>query len=118
MLDPLELGALGFAAYRGTQLLVWDTLLDRPRIWLRVRLARNPGKLVWWFPAAVVACIYCAGMYVSGVALLVYLLATGGWGGSPWIVHGIEWFVVAGVQALLNRWDDSLPGHNPDGGNQ
>lgn len=44
---------------------------------------------------------------LSLALLLTYLLTTGRFGGTPLLVHGIEWFAVAGVQALLNRWDDT-----------
>ncbi|MFB7337768.1 hypothetical protein ACFC00_40155 [Streptomyces adustus] len=41
------------------------------------------------------------------MALAGYLLASGEWGDGPPLVHLLEWFAVAGGQALLDRWDDS-----------
>ncbi|NGO45108.1 hypothetical protein [Streptomyces ureilyticus] len=42
---------------------------------------------------------------------VLVVLAAAGYRGTrhetPLLVHGIEWFAVAGGKALLNRWDDS-----------
>lgn len=101
-----ELALLGFAAYRATQLGVHDSILDGARARFAIYGADHPGK-VYDFFATLISCTYCFGYWLSGVTLLVYLLATGRWDDAPLIMHGIEWFAVAGVQALLNRWDDS-----------
>jgi hypothetical protein len=102
-----ELALLGFAAYRATQLGVHDTILDPARhrlaAWHANKLDSRPRK----FLMQLISCIYCFGFWLSGVTLLVYLLAAGRWDDAPVIVHGIEWFAVAGLQALLNRRDDS-----------
>lgn len=107
MIGHTELAILGAAAYRGTQLIVWDTITqpirDRIEQW---HIARPDAKPRKWLHD-LISCPYCAGMWVSGIALLIYLVITGRWDDSPWIVHGIEWFAVAGVQALANRWDDT-----------
>lgn len=100
--------ALGLASYRGVQLLVWDKWLDGPRTRFALYGAtRSP----WWyrFLSAVWQCPYCCGMYVSAVALIAYRCASGSWDWGSWLIYGVEWFVVAGIQALLNRWDDSRP---------
>ncbi|MGW4731822.1 DUF1360 domain-containing protein [Streptomyces shenzhenensis] len=98
---------LGFASYRATQLGVHDSILDGTRdrlfAWHGAKLDSKPRT----FLIQLVSCIYCFGYWLSGVTLLVYLLAAGRWDGAPVIIHGVEWFAVAGVQALLNRWDDS-----------
>lgn len=107
MLNLAELIILGAASYRGVQLLVHDTLTDPIRAAVEVRHVTKPRNRVWWFLHAVLGCPYCCGMYVAGTALLVYLIVSGQWGAAPWIVHGVEWFAVAGVAALANRWDDT-----------
>lgn len=115
MLSPVELGALGFAAYRGTQLIVHDSLLDGAR----ARLIEwhvdgiRPGRRnrIRNFIRDLVACTYCAGWHVSWVALLTYLLASHQWqsGFDGFLIFGVQSFVVAGVQAILSRIDDTLP---------
>jgi hypothetical protein len=46
---------------------------------------------------------------------MTYLTATSGWGGAPLVVHAVECWAVAGVQAVINRWDDSRSGPDPEG---
>jgi uncharacterized membrane protein len=104
------LALLGFAAYRATQLGVHDSILDPARERLAAWHTKNLDSKARAFLIQLVSCIYCLGYWLSGVTLLVYLLATDSWGDAPWIVHGIEWFAVAGVQALLNRRDDTFGG--------
>ena len=110
--------ALGFAAYRVTQLVVWDSILDGWRQRLEVWHARKYDSRVRSFIRDLLKCTYCVGFHASWLTVLVYLLATGanpvGSFGSFWL-FGIQSFAVAGVQALLNRYDDSLPGHQPNG---
>lgn len=101
---------LGFAAYRATQLGVHDTILDPARRRLHTWYGKNLDSKPREFIVQLVSCIYCLGWWLSGVTLLAYLLATDSWGDASWLVHGIEWFAVAGVQALLNRRDDTFGG--------
>jgi hypothetical protein len=104
------LALLGFAAYRATQLGVHDTILDPGRERLAAWQANNRDSKPRAFLIQLISCIYCLGFWLSGVTLLAYLLATDSWNHAPWIVHGIEWFAVAGVQVLLNRRDDTFSG--------
>lgn len=123
MLNLMELAALGFASYRGTQLIVWDTILDpwraRLETWHMDGIRPGRSNRVRAFIRALLACTYCTGWWVSLAAVAAYLSATRQWhqGFGVFVLFGIEVFAVAGVQALLNRIDDVLPGHNPDGGN-
>ncbi|WP_406321841.1 DUF1360 domain-containing protein [Streptomyces sp. NBC_00519] len=110
MISLPVLALLGFAAYRATQLGVHDSILDAPRERIAAWQASNLDSKLRAFLMQLIGCVYCLGWWLSGVALLVYLLATDSWGNAPWIVHGIEWFAVAGVQALLNRRDDTFSG--------
>lgn len=116
VLNLMELGLLGLAAYRGTQLIVWDSILDGWRKRLELWHARKHESRARTFVRALLACIYCTGFWVSVLAVLAYHAAVTGWGGADPVSLGIESFAVAGVQALLNRWDDALPGHQPDRG--
>jgi hypothetical protein len=108
MLGWWEIAVLGLASARGTQLIVHDSIGDplreRLELWHAARFDSGPRT----FLRTLLGCVYCVGMHLSWIALLVYLLATGGWRDAPWIVHGIEWFAVAAVQAGANRWDDHL----------
>ncbi|MGO4423277.1 DUF1360 domain-containing protein [Streptomyces sp. MCAF7] len=101
---------LGFAAYRATQLGVHDTILDPGRERLAAWQANNLDSKARAFLIQLISCVYCLGWWLSGITLLVYLLATDSWGDALWLVHGVEWFAVAGVQALLNRRDDTFSG--------
>ncbi|WP_371239685.1 DUF1360 domain-containing protein [Streptomyces pimonensis] len=106
----MELAVLGAASYRATQLGVHDTILDPARQRLHAWHANNLDSRPRAFIVQLISCIYCLGWWLSGVTLLVYLLATDSWGDTSWIVHGIEWFAIAGIQALLNRRDDTFGG--------
>ena len=109
MLGALELGALGFAAYRATQLVVHDSIGDGLRQRLELWHARKFDSRARSFIRDLVSCVYCSGWWMSLASVLVYLTATDGWAGTPLLVHAVECWTVAGIQALLNRLDDSLP---------
>lgn len=123
MQNLLTLAALGFAAYRATQLVVWDSIGDKlrgtPDSWLErwYMDGIRPGRSNRFrtFVRQLVSCPYCTGWWLSMLTTLVYLTAAGQWGQAPLIVHAVECWTVAGIQALLNRWDDSRPGHEPKG---
>ena len=107
MIDLAELALLAAAGYRGTQLLVHDSILDPARDRLIGWHEKRPDSTLREALVTLISCVYCTGWWVSGVVLLVWLLATGTWHDAPLLVHGIEWFAVAGGAVLLNRWDDS-----------
>ncbi|MEV7815594.1 MULTISPECIES: hypothetical protein [Streptomyces] len=48
------------------------------------------------------------GWWISGASLATWVLASGQWDDSPLVVHGVEWFAVAGGAVLMNRVDDTL----------
>lgn len=106
--------ALGFASYRATQLVVWDTIGDKVRNLLEIWHARKFESPVRTFVRDLIGCTYCAGWWLSLVTVAVYLTGARQWGAASIWVHAVEFWSVAGVQALLNRWDDSRPGHNPE----
>jgi len=106
MVSPTVLAVLAFAAYRGTQLAVHDSILDVPRGWAFRWHGRKDTSPVRTALITLISCIYCMGWWVSGAILFAYLAATGGLDDHP-VILGLEWFAVAGGQALLNRWDDS-----------
>lgn len=112
------LAALGFAAYRVTQLIVWDSILDGWRQRLELWHARKFDSRVRTFVRQLFSCTYCVGFHASWLTVLVLWLCTDrnpvGSVSDFWL-FGIQSFAVAGVQALLSRWDDSRPGHNPNG---
>ncbi|AMD42751.1 hypothetical protein SEA_XKCD426_10 [Streptomyces phage Xkcd426] len=108
---------LGFASYRATQLVVWDSILDNTRkrleVWRVSKFDSRARKFVW----DLLTCTYCTGWWLSMLTALVFLTATDRWSWDlgTLAVNAIFCWAVAGVQALLNRWDDSRPGHNPEG---
>lgn len=108
--------ALGFAAYRVTQLIVWDSILDGWRQRLELWHARKFESKVRTFVRDLLKCTYCVSFHASWLTVLAYLLATGhnpvDSVSSFWL-FGIQSFTVAGASALLSRYDDTLPGHQP-----
>ena len=107
MIGPVELALLALAGYRGTQLAVHDSILDPARDRVHAWHDKRLESTARTFVVTLISCVYCTGWWVSGAFLAVYLLATGQWNNAPLLVHGIEWFAVAGAAVLLNRWDDS-----------
>ncbi|WP_327345968.1 DUF1360 domain-containing protein [Streptomyces europaeiscabiei] len=108
MISFPELAVLAAAGYRATQLAVHDTILDPVRDKVFAWRARLPESKPRTFVIALMSCVYCMGWWVSGALLAIWLLATGRWHEAPLLVHGIEWFAVAGAAVLLNRVDDTL----------
>lgn len=108
MISLPVLALLGLAGYRATQLAVHDTILDpvRDRIiaWHERRLTSPVRAAV----VSLISCVYCMGWWLSGALLAAYLLLTDQWAGVPLLIHGIEWFAVAGAAVFLNRVDDTM----------
>ena len=115
MQNLLTLGVLGLAAYRATQLVVWDTIGDRLRARIEMWHARKIESGIRSFIRALISCTYCVGWWLSLVTLATYLTAAGQWGAASVWIHAVEFWAVAGIQSLANRWDDSRPGHDPAG---
>lgn len=109
MITLVVLAVLAFASYRATQLAVHDSILDSLRDRVHLWQAGNHESTVRSAVVTLMTCVYCAGWWLSGAILAVYLLASGQWHAAPLLVHGVEWLAVAGGQALLNRWDDTRP---------
>ncbi|MFF4179706.1 DUF1360 domain-containing protein [Streptomyces sp. NPDC001750] len=110
MISLTMLILLGTAAYRLTQLGVHDSILDPPRHRLAAWHAKNFDSKPRSFLMQLISCTYCLGFWLSGATLGVYLVIHGAWDNTSWLGHGIEWLAVAGVQALLNRLDDTFGG--------
>lgn len=108
MITIVELVVLALAAYRATQLAVYDTIGDPLRDRVHAWSARRPDSAARNALVTLIGCVYCTGWWMSGLVLAVYLTATGHWGRAPLAVHGLEWFAVAGAAVLANRWDDHL----------
>lgn len=97
-MNGFTLALLGLAAYRTTQLAVYDTILDGPRDRLSARNEWIKGLL---------SCPYCAGFWCALIIVAMWW-ASGQWAGTPVLIHGIEVWAVAGVQALLNQLDNYI----------
>ncbi|MGW5925251.1 DUF1360 domain-containing protein [Streptomyces anulatus] len=108
MISLAELLLLAAAGYRGTQLLVHDTILDPVRDRLHAWHEQRPTSMARTAVVTLISCVYCMGWWVSGALLALYLLLTGQFHGVPLLLHGIEWFAVAGAAVFLNRIDDTL----------
>jgi hypothetical protein len=107
MIGITELAVLALAGYRATQFFVWDSLLEPVRERVIDWTTRRPESKIRGALLTLITCVYCSGWWISGAILAVYLLATGQWHDAPLLVHGVEWWAVAGGAVLLNRWDDS-----------
>lgn len=107
MISSAELATLALAGYRGTQLLVHDSILDPARERVDVWQQHRPDSAAREAVVTMISCVYCTGWWVSGALLATWLLAAGQFDNAPLVVHGVEWLAVAGAAALLNRWDDS-----------
>lgn len=111
MINLVELAVLAAAGYRGTQLLVHDSILDPVRDRIDTWFQKRPESKVREMVLTLISCVYCTGWWVSGGVLAAYLLAAGRWHDAPLLVHGVEWLAVAGAAVAINRWDDSLKDH-------
>ncbi|MEV6738690.1 DUF1360 domain-containing protein [Streptomyces sp. NPDC051104] len=110
MISLPELVVLAAAGYRATQLAVHDTVLEPARVAVFDWLSRKPTSRVRTAVGSLISCVYCMGWWISGAMLATWLLASDQWGGSPLVVHGVEWLAVAGAAVFLNRVDDTLGG--------
>ncbi|MER5466704.1 DUF1360 domain-containing protein [Streptomyces sp. NPDC002668] len=99
---------LAAADYRGTQLVVHDSILDATRDWLTAWHGRNPDSGTRTALFTLISCAYCSGWWVSGVLLATWLLVSGQFDDAPLLVHAIEWLAVAGA-------DDTAPPEAPAG---
>ena len=102
---------LSLSAYRVFRLLAEDTILDRPRRWL-LRLGdweedsgEDPPENYRFEWGIFLTCPYCAGFWISGVALALYSLII------EW--HGVfaflaTWFAISAVVAFLAKTDELL----------
>lgn len=108
MVSALEFLVLAVAGYRGTQLVVHDSILDTPRDALYAWHGKKVDSKVRSAATKLISCVYCAGFWVSGILLATWLLVTGQFDDAPLLVHLVQWFAVAGAAVLLNRIDDTL----------
>lgn len=99
---------LGLASYRITRLVVLDTLLDEPRMWVLRNLAPRPGGRLGQRASRLrrtrikiaegLQCSYCVGVWITvGLSGLWHLY---GWARGPIVVAA-----VCGIQALLSSWE-------------
>lgn len=107
---------LGLAAARGTQLAVWDSILDHWRGTPDSKLERwhadgigpdrsNRGRQ---FLLDLMSCIMCAGFHVSWLTVAAWYTVAGRWDDFNLLMFGLHSFAVAGVQVTINlRWDRS-----------
>ncbi|MEC3995171.1 DUF1360 domain-containing protein [Actinacidiphila sp. DG2A-62] len=110
MISITTLALLALAGYRGTQLVVHDSILDPVRARIDAWQQNRPQSAFRAAVVTLISCVYCSGWWISGALLAVWLLVTGTWDAAPVLVHGVEWLAVAGGAVLLNRWDDTRTG--------
>lgn len=108
LIGAFDLALLGFAGYRGTQLLVHDSILDPARDRVFAWQQARPDSIPREWIVTLISCVYCTGWWVAGALLATYLVVTGRFDDAPLLVHGIEWLAVAGAAVLMNRVDDTL----------
>ncbi|MER6977762.1 DUF1360 domain-containing protein [Streptomyces carpinensis] len=108
MISVPELVVLAAAGYRATQLGVHDSLLEPARVAVLDWHSRKPASSLRTAIVTLISCVYCLGWWINGAILATWLLASGQWDDAPLVVHGVEWFAVAGAAVFLNRVDDTL----------
>jgi hypothetical protein len=108
MISALEFLVLAVAGYRGTQLVVHDSILDAPRSALYDWHSKKLDSKTRTALTTLIGCVYCAGFWVSGILLATWLLVTGQFDDAPLLTHLVLWVAVAGAAVLLNRIDDTL----------
>ena len=79
MISPAELAVLALAGYRGTQLVVHDSLLDPARTRVDTWQQQRPQSAIREAVVTLISCVYCAGWWLSGALLATWLLVTGRW---------------------------------------
>ncbi|MFE0545182.1 hypothetical protein [Streptomyces sp. NPDC058891] len=108
MISIPELVVLAAAGYRATQLAVPDMILDPARARVFDWHSRNTDSTIRIAAVTLITCPYCMGWRISGALVATWPLATGQFDKATLVVHGIEWFAVAGTAVLANRVDDTL----------
>ncbi|MEU2907919.1 DUF1360 domain-containing protein [Streptomyces globisporus] len=83
MLNLVELAVLAAARYRGTQLLVHDSILDPVRDRIEGWFQKKPESKARELVVALISCVYCTGWWMSGGVLATYLFAAGRWHNAP-----------------------------------
>lgn len=112
LIDPWWFALLSLAAYRVYRLLAEDTILDKPRRRL-LRLGTwqdddgeealpDEYREEW---AIFITCPYCAGFWISGIALLLYSVIIE-WHGV--LAFLVTWFATSAVVAFLAKLDELL----------
>lgn len=114
MQNIATLAVLGFAAYRATHLVVWDSIVQPVRDRIEAWHADKFTSRFRTFIRNLIKCPYCVGWWLSMITALTYLTAAGQWGRASIWVHAVECWAVAGIQALLNRWDDTRNSHDTE----
>ncbi|WP_073946044.1 DUF1360 domain-containing protein [Streptomyces kebangsaanensis] len=108
MISLPELVVLAAAGYRATQLAVHDSILEPACATVLDWHNRKPTSRVRTAAVTLITCVYCMGWWISGAILATGLLASGQFDQALLVVHGLEWFAVAGAAVFLNRMDDTL----------
>jgi uncharacterized protein DUF1360 len=99
---------LGLASFRATRFVVFDSLTDPFRERIEMWHAVKHESWIRTKIRDLFSCPYCVGFWLSLITLLVYVSAVDQWSGTSLWVHAVEVWAVAGVQALLNKWDGDM----------
>lgn len=94
-MNALTFVVLSFAAYRASRAVTIDSITRPFRDWLELRST----PIGHWFDQ-LFHCGWCTGFWLSGVTYFVWVLVTP-LRHTPVMVHLINWWAVAGLQALL-----------------
>lgn len=102
ILSPWEFVLLALAAFRVWKLIADDEILDRPRDWIIERIDLGRGQTKW---QDFIICPWCAGFWISGLMLAIYLATLGSWPDS--VGAGVAdvgvWFALSAAVGLLAR---------------
>ena len=91
---------VGFASYRATRFLIFDTLIEQSREKFYVFLInRKHLRPLWDKVLDLTSCTWCLGFWV-GLAAFSFLTSTYPWDFTR--LQAIATFAIAGVQGLLH----------------
>jgi len=112
MPDVWEFIVLALASARLWKLVGDDRILDRPRDWLLDRIS-DDDRAVYWGDFLV--CPWCAGFWVSGAVLGVFLATVGEWpqGGNEVVAALGVWLAISCIVGLFGMAVEALQ-HKPE----
>lgn len=105
--EPWVFALLALAAFRIWKLVADDRILDRPRDWLLGKMT-TPHRQDYWGDFLV--CPWCAGFWISGITLAVYLEVFASWPDETEeiVAAVVVWFAISAIVGSLGTLYEAL----------